>query len=742
MDGAEDQNHYQVLGIDRTADARAVKKAYFALVRKFTPEKNPDEFQRIRAAYEVLSDPVQRERYDAAEKGFGEYDETVATRLRAIEEATRTSDDAMVHDMLRALLRDHPNVTVARENLALSLLRTGDAAGAYAELEHLVEAAPENARYAFHRGIALARLDRKGDAERSLERAILLDPAFVPARVALSDLLIDERKVDEGIRVLDEALPTLDRTTPNYFVVAMRKVDALYIRDRAGQAQKMVTELLAEVGSDPDQRKYVSSQLAAVAAKLFARKEPDLANALLERCGEVNADSPVELPYPAVATLRVDELPEEGRAWLGRLAPGPQSATLAQAVWTMPVVAFVLGIAATWAAVLGLSSLPVPWSAATLALAFAAVALALAPLAWSLRASLRILKSPLRGLLTVHPLYLVKVDCDEVRVYSLFHLTDIHPVHHHTNGVYTHTAIKFVFGPKTSLQISIRDRSYAEGWLSFFFSTRGRSLELMAEGYLEAEHGVELLPPRLVLSAKDRKRELGWLRPWGAALALASAVTTAGLYVSASRAGDAEAWAHAVSAGSAASYATYLRERPRGRYAADAERLLGATFDRGVARLRARATAGDGERALEQALAIARASRRVGLPVRLAGAAGDAQDLPALVTALGAPFRAVGLGELLLPRAAASDDVGLALVVEPKPRGDRVVWSVRLTRGEGAVLRESEVETEASRAPAGAALPASVVDDLARGIARGFGLPEPPTSAAKPRPATRSPYRP
>jgi curved DNA-binding protein CbpA len=51
---------YEVLGIPRTASAAAIKQAYFALVRVHPPERDPDRFKQIRAAYERLRDPSAR----------------------------------------------------------------------------------------------------------------------------------------------------------------------------------------------------------------------------------------------------------------------------------------------------------------------------------------------------------------------------------------------------------------------------------------------------------------------------------------------------------------------------------------------------------------------------------------------------------------------------------------------------------------------------------------------------------
>ena len=45
---------YAVLGLVRGASPREIKRAYFDLVRQYTPEDHPDTFKLIRAAYEKL----------------------------------------------------------------------------------------------------------------------------------------------------------------------------------------------------------------------------------------------------------------------------------------------------------------------------------------------------------------------------------------------------------------------------------------------------------------------------------------------------------------------------------------------------------------------------------------------------------------------------------------------------------------------------------------------------------------
>lgn len=69
---AETTDYYQLLGVDATASAEAIKRAYRRRARASHPDHNPgsmeaeEEFKLLQRAYSVLSHPDRRRAYDAA----------------------------------------------------------------------------------------------------------------------------------------------------------------------------------------------------------------------------------------------------------------------------------------------------------------------------------------------------------------------------------------------------------------------------------------------------------------------------------------------------------------------------------------------------------------------------------------------------------------------------------------------------------------------------------------------------
>src|SRR6202011_516119 len=104
---------YQILGLRRTATADEIKRSYRRLAKKLHPDINPDkrveqQFREATQAYELLSDPAKRARFDrgeidaaGAERGFG-----YTRRDAGSQRPPRSGDDEVfVEDIISDLFR-------------------------------------------------------------------------------------------------------------------------------------------------------------------------------------------------------------------------------------------------------------------------------------------------------------------------------------------------------------------------------------------------------------------------------------------------------------------------------------------------------------------------------------------------------------------------------------------------------------------------------------------------------------
>ena len=82
-------DYYSVLGVERGAEQQNIRQAFRRLARKYHPDLNQDDsdaearFKEVNEAYEVLSDPDSRRKYDAHGDQWKHADEIEAQRRSA-----------------------------------------------------------------------------------------------------------------------------------------------------------------------------------------------------------------------------------------------------------------------------------------------------------------------------------------------------------------------------------------------------------------------------------------------------------------------------------------------------------------------------------------------------------------------------------------------------------------------------------------------------------------------------------
>jgi curved DNA-binding protein len=88
-------DYYQILGLDKNADDKAIKNAYRKLARKYHPDLNPNDkeaqkkFQELNEANEVLSDPEKRKKYDKYGKDWQHSEEFERARQARSQAGTQ-----------------------------------------------------------------------------------------------------------------------------------------------------------------------------------------------------------------------------------------------------------------------------------------------------------------------------------------------------------------------------------------------------------------------------------------------------------------------------------------------------------------------------------------------------------------------------------------------------------------------------------------------------------------------------
>jgi curved DNA-binding protein CbpA len=600
--GNASHNFYEVLGIDRAADERAVKKAYFALVRKFPPETHPEEFKRIREAYEVLSNPQSRADYDAVNQ-YDQYGAEVSTHLKAGTEAMETSDWGRAQSELIAVLEQQPQLHFARDLLGMAYLNAHKPADAMREFTRLVTEQPTNAVYHLHKGYAHYAQNQYAPALDCYREARKLDPSDTRSLVATADCLVAQKQYEPALLELDRAIGLDGQVDFNDFVFFMRKVQIQLLRDRGDLAEQELDQIFKILPEDPETKKYVATRLASLASDLFAMKRSADANRLLVRCKKLDPSrKSMEYTFPARTKLRIDALPSASQEWLKKHAGEWAAGKLKHNAKGGPIFLLLLAIGFQLYALSSGFNTRRAWTNDQRA--WECLLLVGAPLllALTIRLMRRVSRSPYGKYTTIHPCHLLQVEIDN--------LHDVGLTHHSTNGVYSHTICRLNFAG-TVCNITIRGQQASVDWANLVLEQRRKVLDLMGMGLLEAEEGFDLVPPSLLRPGNvgpKPPRDAVAMKWYAGAAALGFAMFAVAIPLNLGAA-ERYAWTTASRYPNLSAYRDYVAAFPSGAHVGEAKQRVDEFYDRAISQYQSRAgTEAKGAKAIVAVLEALKAS--------------------------------------------------------------------------------------------------------------------------------------
>jgi curved DNA-binding protein CbpA len=199
-------DHYQMLGVRRSSSAADIKRAYYALAKRFHPDRfrrdRDDEqlariqsaFARIAQAYDTLKDKTSRAGYDSKllkQEATMRSSVVTSTAKQANNSGQAVPKARDVVSPPSANQQAGPNAYQAEElfQKGLSALQQGNNTHAISALGEAARLAPSESRYRAYFGQALANDERlRHSAEAEIKAAIALDANNSAYRVMLAEL--------------------------------------------------------------------------------------------------------------------------------------------------------------------------------------------------------------------------------------------------------------------------------------------------------------------------------------------------------------------------------------------------------------------------------------------------------------------------------------------------------------------------------------------------------------------------
>lgn len=278
---AETDSFYSLLEIDEGASADKIKKAYFTAVRRFPPERFPDEFKKIREAYDTLSNPESRREYDEMLHTGTRYEEPFNIGRKAFEDGDYETAYRQFEIARKLVVKRH---SVIENLMGLTCMEREEYKKATDIFRDLTEAFPENSVFHSNLGYSYFKRGMYVQAVKAMEEALRYDRSNVENWLALSYCRFKMREFDRSRAALKEGIRHCGENVS--FYLKLLELDAA--EGNAGAFQEDLEQLVGLVGKDKEMKENVTWSLTEIAQFLIDERKPDYAAKIFEKLRKLN----------------------------------------------------------------------------------------------------------------------------------------------------------------------------------------------------------------------------------------------------------------------------------------------------------------------------------------------------------------------------------------------------------------------------------------------------------------------
>ena len=282
----EMKDYYSILEISKDAPKLDVKKAYFRMVRKYPPDRMPDDFKKVREAYEILFDEHTRKEYDYIDS----MPIIVKTYYNSGKQAMAEGDYESAVQRLKEITKVYPDFTVVNSLLGDAALENGNSGTAVQIFKKLVDKEPENA--SFSGKLAQAYLER-GWQKKAIEQfniALSLDEDNVSLWCDLIEAHFQNDDIDHAIKTGWAGIEVSKRNDWDNLPICNILIQLCLNRGKTDSIGMVLQEIRLSASKYSDEKDNIAWLLASIAKMMQGYGQTELAASIIETAHELLPD--------------------------------------------------------------------------------------------------------------------------------------------------------------------------------------------------------------------------------------------------------------------------------------------------------------------------------------------------------------------------------------------------------------------------------------------------------------------